>query len=490
MTYGKSNHNVSQAFASRLAKSREPEINGYEEMMQEMQADFIASHPCVRVTLADILSESLVTFTTMVDEMMEHYDDPHIKRGERIAAQRDIFEQNLIDEKLWYIDGKGTVFQFKTGETGKPKKAGRMTVSLGCPASLQGFRITSLLKYGMADTPILHLGGEISFCPKPGAVDLKMVFEKLLSPPDRYFFVYYSDDSCLAIRQDDGTILRCNVDISSCDASHTQALFDLMLSVTPAEHQDTMEKLIAQCKTEFQVRDVNKEAKNYVKLRPLFARLYSGSTLTTLINNLANILIAYSIAESNVRTFEDVVKAAARVGYIVTCQECSDIHQIQFLKHSPVYDTTGELRALLNPGVFFRLSGVCKGDLPGRKSETLRERGRRFQAGLIQGVYPRVRAPFIDTIKGVFADAKPCKRVESMVAEELRYKTDSDASAFTISSEEMWARYSLTPLEIGQLEMDLARCDFGEHYYSSATNKVLLLDYGLTGKTFPDAHHE
>lgn len=459
-------------------------------MMQEMQADFIASHPCVRVELASILSESLVTFTTMVDEMIEHYDDPHIKRNERIAAKRDIFEQNLIEEKLWYVDGKGTVFQFKTGETGKPGKAGRMTVSLGCPASLQGFRVTSLLKYGMADTPILFNGGEIEFCPKPGADDLKAVFEKLLSPPGRYYFVYYSDDSCLAIRQDDGTILRCNVDISSCDASHTQALFDLLVSITPREHRDTLEKLVAQCKTEFMVRDVNKEAKSFVKLRPLFARLYSGSTLTTLINNLANILIAYSIAESNVRSFKDVVRAAARVGYIVTCQECSDIHQIQFLKHSPVYDTAGELRALLNPGVFFRLSGVCRGDLPGTKNETLRTRGRRFQAGLIQGVYPRVQAPFIDTIKRVFADATPCKRVQSIVANELLHKTDVNADAFSITSDEMWARYSLTTLEVAQLEKDLARCDFGDHYYSSATNKVLLLDYGLTGKTFPDAHHE
>lgn len=485
LVYGNCNHNVKEAF-SRLTKCREPELIGFETWMQQNQRAYIAANPDVEEALATIVRYALDDYTGMIEECLEHYDDPHLKKGERIQAVSDMVAQNLFEKDLWYLDKCGTDYKFKKFEIGKPgNKPGRMIGSLGCPASLQGFRLTNFLKYALADTDLEYLGGTMHFCPAPSSIALQDIFQNLIDPPGRFYFAYFSDDSCMSIRTKDGRLLRCNLDISSCDASHTGALFDLMIRTTPDSARDDMRRLVAQCKTPIKIKDLANR-KNMVILQPDEPRLYSGSTLTTYTNNTASILIASSVAQAEINSYEDIVLAARRVGYIVTIDACDDAHKLQFLKHSPVYDTTGTLRALLNPGVLFRLMGTCKGDLPGKSTEPFENRANRFQAGLLQGAYPRVHSPLIDALKASVAAHKPCVRTLQVIASELAQKVDATGDVFTVTPAEMWARYDLTPMEIGEIECDLARCKFGDHYQSGATDKVLKKDYGLSGKGFPD----
>jgi len=480
--FGANNHNVSEAF-SRLSKCRQPEILGYESWMQNNQREFISANPDIEAAVAAVVKYGLDEYTTMIEECLEHYDDPHIKRNERINAVADMVAENLFEKDLWYLEKGGTLYKFKKFEIGKTGKPGRMIGALGCPASLQGFRLTSFLKYALAETDLEYKGGTIHFCPAPGAAILENVFQNLIEPEGRFYFAYFSDDSCLSIRTRDGRLLRCNLDISSCDASHTGALFELLQRVTPERSRDEMRRLIEQCRTPITIVDLA-DGKNKVVLQPHDYRLYSGSTLTTLINNLANVLIACAIAQADIMSYEDITTAAQSVGYIVTIDECDDLHKFQFLKHSPVYDTEGRLRALLNPGVLFRLMGTCKGDLPGASSEPFIDRASRFQAGLLQGAYPRVRTPLIDALKANVAAYSPCEKVQSIVREELKWKVDPEAEAFAVAPAEVWARYDLLPVEVAELECDLARCKIGDHYQSDATEKVLKRDYGLVGKDF------
>lgn len=485
VVYGNNNANISQAFA-RLTKSRQPLIKGYEQWMQQKQREYIRNNLDFIEIVRDLLKYGLDDYTTMIDECIEHYADPHEKKDERICAFNDIMDQNLIEHHLWYADRKFTEYKFKKMEIAKPdNKPGRMTGNLQCPASLQGFRLTNYLKYALAADDIDFLGGDIHFCPAPSAVGLEEVFKNLLSPPRRFYFVYFSDDSCLSYRTKSGNVLRCNLDISSCDASHTGELFDLLVSITPDRAKNDMQRLVDQCKTPITIFDVNNRSRR-VTLKPKHARLYSGSTLTTFINNLANILIASTIAKAEVETYEDIIQAASTCGYVVTCQPCDDFHKLQFLKHSPVLDINGRLRALLNPGVLFRLIGTCKGDLPGRSTEPFRDRAERFQAGLLQGAYPRVRAPLIDTLKKSVSKAVPCAKTTKRIKDDLKWKVDSEAEEFSITAHEMWARYDLNELEVVELENDLANCQFGDHYQSSATDKVLQADYGLQGVDYPN----
>jgi hypothetical protein len=426
-----------------------------------------------------LYQHGLDNFHTVIDECIEHHADPHVKRAERVAAMRDLLEQNKIHDRLWYCEGKETEYKFKKFEFAKPGKPGRMIGNLHCPASLQGFRLTNFMKYAVAENPVETLGGVLEFVPVPSARELERVFSQLEAPTGRFYMCYFSDDSCLALRTESGEILRCNLDISSCDASHTQALFDLLVEVTPHQYRDDMRVLVEQCKTTIKIYDQSDHSR-YVRLKPKHARLYSGSTLTTLINNLANVLIGRAIAEAPIRSYADIVTAARRVGYVVTCEPCADIRKIQFLKHSPVYDTTGRMRALLNMGVLMRLTGTCKGDLPGSKCETLKSRAERFQAALLQGAYPRVSTPFIDRLKRNVSHATPTQKQTAAVERELFGKVDQRADErYSLSSEELWRRYDLTELEIVELEDGFASCGYGDHFQSTGAEKVLRLDYNL-----------
>jgi hypothetical protein len=377
----------------------------------------------------------------------------------------------------------------KIFEIAKPGKAPRMIGDLGVHASLQGFRITKFIKEVMAQRPIEINGGMIEFCPKPDPASLSRVFENLINPPGRFYFVYFSDDSCLALRTKSGKVLRFNVDISSCDASHTQALFDALIAITPDEHKGDIRRLVDQCKTPITIRDcVNR--RRFVRMTPKTARLYSGSTLTTIINNLANILIALSISFSDIQNAADVVASAARAGYIVTCEDCSNWHQLQFLKHSPVLDTEDNIRPLLNIGVLLRLIGTCKGDLPGSSKVPLRTRAQVFQAALLNGAYPRAHFRLIDNLKKnsplPSAHKTLYEKSNAVVSKELEYKVvDSELDpVFTVSSSEVFARYGLSDLEICEVETEMGSCGIGDHYYSSGTDKILQADYGLTGREY------
>lgn len=478
VVYACNNHNVAQAFP-RLTKCREPEIEGFEEWMQANQTSFIAGHGKFVSKLRTLYQRGLDNFTSMVDECIEHHADPHIKRAERVAAMRDLYEQNRLFDRLWYMDGKDTEYKFKKFEFAKPGKPGRMIGNLHCPASLQGFRLTNFMKYAFAENPVSTIGGVMEFIPVPSARELERVFAQLEAPTGRFYMSYFSDDACLALRTKSGKLLRCNLDISSCDASHTQALFDMLVEITPKRFKEDMRRLVEQCQTVIKIYDQS-DHRRYVKLKPKHARLYSGSTLTTLINNLANILIGRAIAESEINEYADIVTAARRVGYVVTCEPCEDIRKLQFLKHSPVRDTTGRLRALLNMGVLFRLTGTCKGDLPGTTREGIQARAEKFQAALLQGAYPRVSMPLVDRLKRNVAHAKPTARQQAVVERELLFKVDpKDDERYTVSSEEVWSRYDLTPFEIVELEEGFAACGFGDHFQSTGAEKVLKRDYGL-----------
>jgi len=421
----------------------------------------------------------------MIDECEEHHADPHQKKQLRIAAHEDILAENLYFNRNWQSRGRRTEYKLKTMEVAKPGKIPRLIGDLGVHASLQGFRLTSFMKKAMANNVIQHNGGTIHFCPTPDPFCLEEVFDRLIDPPGRYYFVLFSDDSCLAYRLG-SEVLRFNVDISSCDASHTESLFMAMRALFPVELQAEVDLLIDQCRAPITVYDRNTRRRK-VTLKPKAPRLYSGSTLTTIINNVANIIIAHSISASEITCGGDIIKAAARTGYIVTCEDCDDWHKLQFLKHSPVRCSDGVVRPLLNIGVLLRLSGRCKGDLPGSKKIPMEARARAFQASLLHGAYPKARFTLIDEMKA--RAGVPTPLYDDFVAPLLSYKVVDrvEYPVFHVPSHELWQRYGLDAMQIAELECDFASCSYGDHYQASGTNRVLECDYGLTGQNYPES---
>jgi len=213
--------------------------------------------------------------------------------------------------------------------------------------------------------------------------------------------------------------------------------------------------------------------------------LYSGSTITTAINNLANQLIGLAISELDYTgdfdadgVNQQIIDAAAQAGYIVTgAKPFTRFEEVQFLKNSPVLDSKGNWKPLINFGVYLRASGTCKGDLPG--SGSMRKRGEAFQRGLIQSTFPYANSPLITALRKAVGSGPVM--VTKELEELLEYKLVYNAKypLFEIDTQSFCRRYGLESDEYSELLNDFATMKYGQHYNGSCVSKILKLDYDL-----------
>lgn len=470
--YREDNDNVRLAMR-RLTAIRKPELPGYDAYLRIQQGLYVITHRGIISYLRWLFAPAFTTYLWMREECRLHYDDPHPKRRLRECAFQELWETGLIHSRLWM---RSVLYKMKKNEIAKPGKYPRMIGDLGVSASLQGFRLTYYLKEAMSQVIELH-GGELFFCAKPKPKALEFVFRRLIDPPRRFFFVYFSDDASLSVRMDDGTVRMFNMDISSCDSSQGDYMFQALCDVVPKSIRQDMEDLVEQCRRPIKIRSKN-NPRHKVYLKPKGPRLYSGSTLTTCINNLANIFIAESVTRWGDFTEEGIIKAASLVGFIVKVEVCDTYHKLQFLKHSPVFDTRGEIRPLLNIGVLLRLSGSCHGDLPGRGP--IANRARDFQASLLEGAYPHASFTLLRHLRR--QSGSPVYR--EIAIKMLQYKVeDDDYPSYDIEDDEIYRRYSLDGDEVQELNEFAQHYGYEYHFTSSGVRKILLLDYGLDWKT-------
>jgi hypothetical protein len=479
IVYGKSNSNQRKAMR-RMTAARG--TLAQELAYQCAQTAFVHdSEPFLQV-IQTMYSQHMGGYTNAIQEAEWHHADEHPKKQLRIHAWQEMvtghWEGIGLGSRLWL---KNPLYKLKLDEIAKPGKVPRMIADLGVPASLQGAWLVERMKKVMAAHPVRYRGCVIEFCDKPEPTRLARVFRRLLSTKTRHY-VYFSDDACLGVATPAGVVIY-NLDIKSCDSSHTTAIFQALVRVTPPALQHEMQVLVDQCALPIRVRDVDfPESKRRVILRPTGPRLLSGSTVTTFINNTANLLIAKSIIDQNAVTVGEITQAASRAGYLVTLEPCEIPQDIQFLKHSPVIDTTGRLRAMLNVGVMLRSIGTCKGDLPGRGP--FEPRARRFTGAFLRGMYPRVQFPLLQMLwlQASEPDTLSTRRVQN---EFVDGRVVDEGECFSVSSVEVYRRYRLSETEQAILDSEFGRAGFEEHYAGIAASKILSKDYGLSCQPNP-----
>jgi len=465
-----SNHNLNLAL-TRLTAVRDPTRPELEFIHTENQTLFCKKN----VHIFKVIGARYARFfemTSVRQAAMEHVGDPHCKRLLRLHAYQELIECGGEALRNWVLS---VLYKLKTDEVSKPGKVGRMIGDLGVAASLLGFMLTKFLKKAQNAVPLEYEGGNIEFCASPKQAELRTHFEKLRSPPGRYHFVYFSDDSCYSVRDASGVVHTYNIDISKCDASHRPAIFQLLYHVVPRHLHKGVDELLDQCRRPIRLKSV--EGGNLlVVLRALQITLYSGSTITTVINNLANMCLGIAFAQSKAVTAAEIVAAAHSVGYIVTVEECGQLEDIQFLKHSPCIDVEGNLQPVLNLGVLLRMSGTCKGDLPGRGD--LVHRARVFQGSLLNGIYPHARFPIITGMKRAF----PLLTSKKPIDHQLKYKVVSDEKDvfFRCTDEAVCKRYRLSAAQVTVMSLQLRSLDVGQHLSSPACSEILMRDYGLS----------
>jgi len=444
------------------------------------QHNFISKSMPFLDSLRDMYSKDMCNYRGFLVEAEEHYADPHKKKHLREMAWKDMFETGTTASELWL---KHVTYKMKKDEWAKPGKEPRMIGDLKVPASLQGFMVTKYLKKAMLED-IEYQDGILHFCATPDHGELTRVFEGLMKPRARVYMTYFSDDSCVSVNTKEG-VKMYNMDISSCDASHTAMLFYALTRLADGPAGENLRVLVDQLRVPMRVYDLSRPTSGPNKRYAQFVRndnspvLYSGSTITTVINNLANILIGKSIIDNQASTPEEIMSAAKLAGYVVTLEECTIPEKLQFLKHSPVLDTSGTYRPVLNLGVLLRTLGTCKGDVPGSNKIPLLERFQAFERGLLQGMYPNTSFPFVDARKACVAgkskiDSQVSKKVDEMFA----YKVgETDQS--THHAVDVYARYGLSPAEIALLDEEVATSPFTSYHSCKTVSKILELDYGL-----------
>lgn len=473
--YANCDYNVNFAIR-RLTGTRCPMIPGKHARLFQNQIDFIAGHKDQLKVLKDQYESTVIEYTDALLEAELHHADLHPKRAIRIEAWAKLQEEGigLDHQDPWVIR---PWWKMKKDEYSKPGKKPRMIVDLGVAASLRGFRLAEFLKQAQAEQPFEYLGGYLQFIKTPDPQIMAEVFKNLIDPPGRFYFVYFSDDSCFAHRVN-GVVYRHNIDISSCDSSHTKALFTALRDLLPPSMAEDMDVLIKQCSLPLKIVSTN-DRKLKVTVKPTGPKLYSGSTITTAINNLANLLIGMALAEMVYIGPQSIVLAAERAGYIVTGEEpLDDWHDLQFLKHSPMLDISGEVCAVLNFGVLVRASGTCKGDLPGRGN--LRERGELFQRGLVNSAYPRLSTPLVNAMRSGLPPA-PVTNFINVLSDDFSFKvvTRLDLPVCVVSTFEFTRRYRHLSQDDDELLRVLTNMEYGREYGSVYLGHILTVDYQL-----------
>jgi hypothetical protein len=300
----------------------------------------------------------------------------HPKRQLRITALNELFQSGGMQGNFMISRGHRpvrVVGQIKTNETIDDTKRPRLVVDMSTPASLVLGLLVNKLKEVFSELVIQNC--RFTFVASPTTSSLVAAFTQIWYPTYEMEYVYFSDDAIIALRRKDGSYERANVDIVSCDSSHGPGVFELLKRITSVDPQVTavIALAISQLRSDLYVSHIGKQRgkkskiKQKVVYRPLIPVLYSGSILTTLINNLANILIGLSISKE-----KDIVRGAREAGYSVKCVPVNKIEDLQFLKFSPFHTHIGCIGIFLNLGVLFRLIGKTRGDLLGHGSPITR----------------------------------------------------------------------------------------------------------------------
>jgi len=213
-------------------------------------------------------------------------------------------------------------------------------------------------------------------------------------------FIYYSDDSCFGYTRG-GQHYYGNMDISSCDASHGPAIFEVAQHIGDRVGQSFLMSLLIQqlrCDIHIPFYDVVND-KVIAAYTGIFKcnnpRLASGSVLTTFINNLACVYLGVMIAqEYSSGTTNCILEGSRRAGYFVTYDMCECPEKLQFLKHSPIMCCDNgffEYVPTMNLGPFFRQDGLHV-DVYAKngKSESVIEAAMRHRKEVFKGLYAYV----------------------------------------------------------------------------------------------------
>jgi hypothetical protein len=468
---------------TRITAKRAPEKVGYHEELlanQETNFNYLAT-PLMDIVYDSWRRKIELIFAELPPEEVAidaFVGEVHEKRALRLASWKERLSDGLSGSNTYIT--KPAAYKLKKFEGAKTDKYPRGIADLTANGSIRAGHLMNTVKMVMSET--VDLGRDaLRFVKSPDTEALRSVYEHLLCP-DRSYFVYHSDDSCISVRCSDG-LMMANMDISSCDGSNREPVFRMLRHVMTSEPvKSAVDGALEQCVTPITVTNPW-NPKEKVTLEPTSHVLYSGSTLTTVTNNLANSGIYLRFLHNlgdRVLTRKEcealLVHSAAEVGYIVTLEICEDYHRLQFLKTSPCRDVNGLLVPVLNLGVMLRILGQLIGDLPGRRHEGIEVRAFNFWSQVVKGWVHAGDHPLTEMLRRKYCGTK-------VMPKDKRYSPESvhefTGFAYKVSGDEICKRYGCDVSELYDFCELYSYAGIGDCVHTPFSEAVLLADYGL-----------
>lgn len=401
-------------------------------------------------------------------------DQPHIKRMLRQQTRDQIIQcgRRSLNARVKRVD-----YKCKTGELLPPSKYPRAIGDMTAPGSTALGYYMDWVKESFSN--VFTIGSaSCRFIKTPDHDVLSDVFGNLINPQGLYF-CFFSDDSCLSVQCSDG-VLTANLDISACDGSNFDPVFKVLkraMKVDP-RYFDDIDDAFKQCRTECVVKQVEGDEKGRVYLKPIGHVLYSGSVLTTSINNMANTLIFLHIVNklnnrvvSKAEMRQIIVDSAAEAGYILKIDECKTHGDIQFLKHSPAI-VGDKIVPYLNIGTLLRGFGTISGDLPGKRKLGLIKRAQIFNSDVIKSWKHAGNT----SVRRAFSN-KILDKTFNYVPPTTTWRADNSLN-IPIPDEEICLRYRISTVQLDELNSIISAADVGIRVCSPIVDILMCKDYG------------
>jgi len=449
---------------------REPERKGYDRLLRQKQRYYLYKN---KNEVRKFLEQNILIEVYEVDmdtsvKLLVTKD--HIKKKMR---QEDYKVLDVTRDYVKISWLNGCVWKLKLDEYAKIGKIGRIVVDLGVSASLQGAEIAEHCKKNFGDRDLIIDDSLFHFVTQPSPDKLKYAFNLLReSSLYRVVLIAFSDDACIAYN-DNGKWRSFNLDFSSCDSSHTTPIFEEMFNTfrVPKEYKKA---LLGQIRSPIRIDSPHKEMKEPpIIIHPTELYLQSGITITTLMNTFAWMACFLNIRKILHITIDSIQKSCEELGYITTIEENLIPEDITFLKANPVLCTChNEYQPVMNLGVIYRASGVCRRDLPGRRKTPIHERATTFQSQLMNGLTCTIDNTIISTLN-------PGKSSVVTIVSNAQRNNLHTGKVHSYSNDNLFRRYRATPEEIDTLTIHSHIQGFGTTTYDPLVSKILTKDYGL-----------
>jgi len=461
-------------------------VNSYYEKVKQLLDPKLSA-------LADSLVETIKCAT----------DPNHSKVIIRTRAIKKLVATASLLNDLFNEDKHGqpkVTGKIKIPEFAKVGKKARLIGDFSTEGSLIAAFLVPLLKYAFGNEICMGDDSIVVFCSTTNAKEIDDLFTRAENS-DKNYFIFFSDDMACKLTVN-GSTNWYNLDISSCDASNGQPIFDRVAWFFDSNSQshDLINRACRQC-SDSTLCIMHPAGMGQVKER-ITAKCsspveFSGTSLTTLLNNVASSGIACSIIyhlrkwdTSSVDKY--LTKCAFAVGYAITIDTCDVIEDLQFLKMSfsrTVDHESGNavMSSWTNLGPLMRGAGTCFMDLPySRKlKETLPDAARMRNYQTLKGFKHSGRSAIYQALELAPGYQKPVGVYKALLAKTAKdylqkVYLNTPSQRTDVPLECILRRYRISVTEHSSFIDLLKNSDVGDIITHTVSTAILAKDYGYS----------